>query len=254
MKRKFKCELVKNEEVNKLYLYGPVQDKSHWWDDEEYITPKMVRDSLAEIGDEDVEIHINTNGGSVFAGIATYNTIKAHKGNVKICVDGIAASAGSIITMAGDTVEMGVGAQLMIHEPWTIALGSASEFRKVAEDLDKISTSITDIYATRFIGDREELEQLIKDETYLTADEALDLGFANEAITEEVVKNECFKNTILQKYRNDKGEEKVTESTVEMLETGGLKISAEKINIEQTDEEVKNENKKISFIGYKEEK
>lgn len=210
---KARCELVDNDGLKELILYGPVMNSKSWWyDEDEYICPKNVRKALSEIEDSDILVRINTNGGDVFAGISIYNILKDYKGKVTVKVDGIAASAGSVIAMAGDEVKMGVGSMLMIHNAWTFAGGNANELRSVADDLDKISDSMASIYMTRFTGTLEELKVLLEAESYLTAEESIALGLADEEITEEpkedpieepkdpVEDPEVIKNSIISKY------------------------------------------------------
>ena len=122
----------------------------------------------------------------------------------------MAASAGSVIAMAGDKILMGIGTMLMIHNAWTFAAGNADELRKVADDLDKISDSISNIYMTRFSGTVEELKALLNAESYLTAEESIALGLADEEIEEEPAEPtepkgpeedlEEIKNSIIGKY------------------------------------------------------
>lgn len=207
---KARCELVDNNNVKELLLYGPVlSNKSWWYDDDEYICPNNVINALKEADGEDIVVRINSNGGDVFAGITIYNQLKDYNGKVEIKVDGIAASAASVIAMAGDTVTMGVGAMLMIHNAWTYTFGNADDLRKVADDLDKMSDSISSIYMTRFKGEEDELKALLKAESYLTAQEALALGLADDEEKEEN-KTEDIKNSIIGKYmalREESGQE-----------------------------------------------
>lgn len=205
---KARCELVDNNGLKELVLYGPVVNGKAWYlDSDEYICPQNVMAALKEADCEDIIVRINTNGGDVFAGISIYNILKDYKGKVTVKVDGMAASAGSVIAMAGDKILMGVGTMLMIHNAWTFAAGNADELRKVADDLDKISDSISNIYMTRFLGTVEELKALLNAESYLTAEESIALGLADEEIEEEPAKPkepeedpEEIKNSIIGKY------------------------------------------------------
>lgn len=181
-----RCELVNNEVANELFLYGPVFSGKDWWyDEDEYICPQNVASALKEADGKDIVVRINTNGGDVFAGISIYNMLKDYKGKITVKVDGIAASAGSVIAMAADELKMGVGAMLMIHNAWTFTYGNADELRKAADDLDKISDSITEIYMTRFKGEKDELKSLLDAESYLTSEESIALGLADGEEPEE---------------------------------------------------------------------
>lgn len=208
---KARCELVDNNGLKELVLYGPVVNGKAWYlDSDEYICPQNVIAALKEADGEDILVRINTNGGDVFAGISIYNILKDYKGKVTVKVDGMAASAGSVIAIAGDKILMGVGTMLMIHNAWTFAAGNADELRKVADDLDKISDSISNIYMTRFSGTIEELKALLNAESYLTAEESIALGLADEEIEEEPAEPtepkepeedpEEIKNSIIGKY------------------------------------------------------
>lgn len=211
-KIKPRCELVKNEDSKELILYGLVLSNKSWWAaDDEYICPQNVMSALKEADGEDIVVRLNTNGGDVFAGISIYNQLKDYKGSVTIKVDGIAASAGSVILMAADKIIMGVGSMLMIHNAWTFAGGDAKELRKVADDLDKISSSILDIYMTRFKGEEDELKVLLDVETFLTAKEALALGLADDE--EEKDQTEDIKNSIIGKYMAQREESRNKEAS-----------------------------------------
>lgn len=195
---------VKNEVENdysEMYLYGSIS--SYSWYDEDVITAKKVREQLSEITKDTIHVHINSGGGDVFESIAIYNLIKNHKAKIIIYVDGLAASGASIICMAGDEIIMPSNSMMMIHKAWTWATGNADELRKVASDMDKIDSAVTESYVPRFIGTKEELAQLLSDETWLTAQECKDLGFCNEVLNvEEKKEEEPAKNSILEKYKN----------------------------------------------------
>lgn len=160
----------------KLFLAGTV---GSWYDG---ITFKDVRTALSEISDDSVEVHINSYGGDMFEGIAIKNYLKQLDKTITVVIDGIAASAASVIAMAGDEILMPKDTQLMIHNPWTWAAGNAKELRKIADDLDKSQTSIEESYLAHFKGSREELQSLLDEETSLTAEEAVALGLADSII------------------------------------------------------------------------
>lgn len=195
---------VKNEvegDYAEMYLYGTITDYS--WYEEDVITSKKVRDQLSKVTKDTIHVHINSGGGDVFESIAIYNLIKNHKAEIIIYVDGLAASGASIICMAGDKIVMPSNSMIMIHKAWTWATGNADELRKVASDMDKIDSAVTESYVSRFIGTKEELTQLLSDETWLTAQECKELGFCNEILNiEEEKEQEPAKNSILDKYKN----------------------------------------------------
>lgn len=143
------------------------------------------RDALNSLGDvKNINLHINSPGGSVFEGIAIYNMLKQNKAKINVYVDGLAASIASVIAMSGDTVHMPANAMMMIHNPWTIAMGNADELRKQADDLDQITKSSVVTYLNK-AGDKlneDTLKELMDNETWLTAQEALDYGLADEVM------------------------------------------------------------------------
>lgn len=162
-----------------LTVYGPIAD-SDWWGDE--VTPKQFQSDLKALGDiSELDIRINSGGGSVFAGQTIYALLKSHKAFKTVYIDGLAASIASIIAMAGDKVVMHEGSMLMIHNPWSSVWGGdAEEFRQTAELLDKIKDALVNIYATKTFLTTDKIRDLMDEETWMTADEAVMWGFANE--------------------------------------------------------------------------
>ncbi len=130
---------------------------------------------------DEIELHLNSPGGSVWDGIAIMNTLRSHRARVQVVVDGIAASIASVIAMAGDEVVMARGAQMMIHDASGVCLGQAKDMAKTAEVLDKISGNIAGIYAKRAKGDPADWRALMLDETWYNADEAVAAGLADRA-------------------------------------------------------------------------
>ena len=133
-----------------LYFYGDIV--SDWWgawqDEDQY--PDAIKNFLSEQEGKDLNVYINSGGGSVFAGIAIYNMLKRHavKANVKVYVDGLAGSIASILAFAGsEPPEIPANAFLMIHNPWSYCEGNAAEMRKMADDLEQIRTGILNVYA-----------------------------------------------------------------------------------------------------------
>ena len=136
---------VKNEidnEVAEMYLYGTIREAYPWEDEDECISANRVLNALKEVGEKDIDIHINSGGGDVFESIAIHNTLKQHKGKVNIIVDALAGSGASVIAMAGDTVKMFDSSMMMIHKAWTVAMGNSDDLRKQADDLEKIDSSV----------------------------------------------------------------------------------------------------------------
>ncbi len=126
-----------------------------------------------------ITVHINSIGGDAFDGVAIYNLLKSHGAPVTSIVEGMAASAASIIAMAGKTV-MGAGAMMMIHNPWTVAMGDATELRRIAADLDKSRDSLVAIYQAKTGKSGQDLRAMLNAETLMTAEQAKRNGFADE--------------------------------------------------------------------------
>ena len=139
---------IKNQSENSadVYFYGDIVADSWdaWCDEDQY--PENVKNLLSGCQDKNLNIYINSGGGSVFAGIAIYNILKRHSGNKTVHVDGLAASIASVIALAGDRVIIPRNAFLMIHKPWSHCTGNANDYRKEAEVLDTVEQSILNIY------------------------------------------------------------------------------------------------------------
>lgn len=160
-----------------LVLYGFVGE-NYWGDG---FTASDVIDALAELGrDADVTARINSGGGYTDDGIAIYNALVAHKGNVAIVVDAMAASAASVIAMAGDTITMRAGSLMMIHDPAGHTWGNADKHEKSVEQLNKLADLMAGIYADQSGEDAEDIREDMKAEIWLTGEEAVDRGFATD--------------------------------------------------------------------------
>lgn len=160
-----------------IMIYDPIG--GDWWGNG--VTAQQFVYDLEELGDvKNIKVRINSPGGEVFDGFAIYNALKNHDARVEVQIDGLAASIASVIAMAGDEVTMGVGALIMIHDPWSIALGNADDMRDQADMLDQVKVGIIDAYAARTAIDRETLNQMCTNETWLTVDEAIEQGFADK--------------------------------------------------------------------------
>lgn len=158
-----------------LYLNGPIAEET-WWGDE--ITPQMFKDELLS-GSGDITVWINSPGGDVFAAAQIYNMLMEYKGNVNIKIDGVAASAASVIAMAGGEVHMSPVSMLMIHNPATIAIGDSVEMVRAKELLDEVKESIINAYELKTGLPRLKLARLMDAETWMNAHKAVDLGFAD---------------------------------------------------------------------------
>jgi len=139
----------------------------------------FVRD-LGKVSAKNITLRINSPGGDVFDGIAIFNALKAHRATVNVFVDGLAASAASFIAMAGDTVTMMGHSQLMIHDASGLCIGPAEDMRKMADLLDKISDNIASIYAEKAGGTTDEWRDRMRAEMWLSDEEAVDMGLADQ--------------------------------------------------------------------------
>lgn len=140
-----------------------------------------------EQGIENFELHINSGGGSVFEGIAIYNFLKTR--NVTVYVDGLAASIASVIAMAGKKIYMYKSTMMMIHNPVILTAGDSEEIKKTAGTLDQVKKAIVEAYAEKSGNKKTDIEALMDDETWMTADEAVKKGFADEVVKLKTVKN-----------------------------------------------------------------
>nr|WP_197389699.1 head maturation protease, ClpP-related [Bacillus thuringiensis] len=177
MKRMHNVFTVKNQTDSSadLYIYGDIINNTAWkWDDSD-VMPDDVKNMLGQLDDKsNLNIYVNSGGGSVFAGLAIYNMLKRNQAQKTVYVDGVAASIASVIALAGDRIVVPSNAFLMIHKPWTISAGNANDFRKMAEDLDHIESGILNVYKENLkdgIG-IEEIQQLVDAETWLSGEEA----------------------------------------------------------------------------------
>lgn len=147
---------------------------------EDFVTAERIRDDLAAVKGERVLVHINSEGGDVFEGSAIFSLLSQHEAGVDIQVDGVAASIVSYIAMVGKTVTMMEGSMMMIHDPWAIVAGPASELRKKADVLDQSSDNMAGVYSKRSGEDLKTVKRFMAEETWFTPVEAVDAGFASE--------------------------------------------------------------------------
>jgi ATP-dependent Clp endopeptidase proteolytic subunit ClpP len=174
------------DDVLTLDIYDRVEgDSVNFWTGEKEASETSAKHFKAELEAhpdvKEIRININSAGGSVFEGMAIYSQLKRHKAHKTVIVDGFACSIASVIAMAGDTVIMPETAVMMIHNPWTVAVGNATALRKEADDLDKLGESMRKAYLAK-AGDKlneGKLVEMLNAETYLTAAECIELGLAD---------------------------------------------------------------------------
>lgn len=254
-KKFWKFNAKENSDEGELLLYGDISD-STWWGDE--ITPKNFKEELDSLGDiKTLNVYINSGGGDVFAGQAIYSMLKRYSATVNVYVDGLAASIASIIAMAGDNVKMPKNAMLMVHNPWSFGMGNANDFRKLADDLDKVRESMISVYEDKTGMEKESIVELLNAETWMTAEEALEFGFADEIEEEKQVaaslNNRIFainglkvditkyKNLQINKIQFEEpipSENKIKEQPADMAEPKERIIDDNKITVEEAEKQV----------------
>ena len=163
-------------EERTLFLNGTIAEES-WFDDD--VTPQLFKDEL-NAGSGDITVWINSPGGDCVAAAQIYNMLSNYKGKVTVKIDGIAASAASVIAMAGDTVLVSPVSMLMIHNPATIAWGDHAEMQKAIDMLAEVKESIINAYVLKTGLSRPKLSHLMDAETWMDANKAVELGFADE--------------------------------------------------------------------------
>jgi ATP-dependent protease ClpP protease subunit len=176
--------MAKTKKTFKFAIDGRIGDE---WDG---ITAKQVNEMLVEAGDVDeIDLTINSPGGDVFAGISIFNALKAHPAKVKATIIGWAASIGSVIVMAADHLAIAEGGFLMVHQATGITVGRSQEHLATAVALEKVDATIAGFYARRAGVDQEVAAEWMADETWFTAEEAVEIGLADEAIGVEGATN-----------------------------------------------------------------
>lgn len=208
----------KTKDSADLYFYGDIV--SSWWgawdDADQY--PEAIKNFLDGVKGKDLNIYINSGGGSVFAGMAIYSMLKRHQGHKTVYVDGLAASISSVIALAGDKVVVPSNAFMMIHKPWNGMYGNADDFRKMANDLDAIEDGIINVYAENLKEgvDIETIRQMVQEETWLNGIEAekyfnIDVVESNGAVAcvSNIFKD--YKNTpdVLLKQKSEEEQKKI---------------------------------------------
>lgn len=193
----------KSNDRGEILIYGDIGFS--WWDDG--VTAKAVKTALDEIGgDSALDIRVNSYGGDVFEGIAIHSLFSAHGGRKTMHIDGIAASAASVIAMAGDVIRIAQAGQLMIHDAWTIEAGNGEVMRRTADRLDMTSQSLAQTYAKRTGKSETEMRDLMRADggegTWFTSQAALDIGLVDE-IAENVRVDGSAKNIRDAAHSND---------------------------------------------------
>ena len=156
-----------------------------YWD--EGVTAKRISGALRSMNGADVTVNINSPGGDMFEGLAIYNLLREYQGKVTVKVLGIAASAASIIAMAGDDIQIGRGAFLMIHNCWVVAMGNRHDFVELSTSLEPFDTAMADIYSARSGLDIATVQQLMDAESYIGGSDAVEKGLADSLLSADAV-------------------------------------------------------------------
>lgn len=165
-----------------------VDDDEIWiyeWFEEPATAPNAFKNELSQFKGKDINVWIDSYGGSVFAAAGIYNALKEHDGKITVKIDGKAMSAASVIAMAGDEILMSPVAVMMIHNPLTYAYGNMHDLRKVADVLDTVKESIVNAYVTKTGRSRNKISQMMDDETWMSANVAVKEGFADGVLYQE---------------------------------------------------------------------
>lgn len=198
-----------SEEVTDLFIFGDITNCK--WDESDVGAYDFAKE-LSEVDTDNITVHINSYGGSVGEGLAIHNLLKDFEGNVTTVCDGFACSVASVIFMSGTKRVMNKGSLLMIHNAWTYAYGNAKDFRKQADDLEKLTEPSIQIYLDNSNLSREKIVEMMDDETWITAEEALEMGFAtsiknndeaNQMINERYLNHQVMMNKELEKQLNE---------------------------------------------------
>ena len=223
-KRKF-WNWSENEDERILRIDGVIAEEP-WIDDE--ITPKQFKSELMS-GSGDITLWINSPGGDVFAASQIYNMLMDYKENVTVKIDGLAASAASVIAMAGTRVLMSPVSQIMVHNPMTVAIGNAEEMSKAIKMLSEIKESIINAYELKTNLPRDEISKMMDSECWMNAKKAVELGFADEIMytekdqnSEKISNSYIFRrmavtNNLIDKLKNKNQAKNQNEITVESL-------------------------------------
>lgn len=164
------------------------------------VTAKRIAGALRAIGsDTDVEVYINSPGGDIFEGIAIYSLLKEHKGHVTVKILGLAASAASVIAMAGDTIEVSQAGFLMIHNSWIVAAGNRHDMKEYAEYLEPFDMAMADLYVERTGEDKDAVVSMMDKETWLGANAAIDSGFADAMLNTEIKEGDSANASAIKK-------------------------------------------------------
>lgn len=183
-----------------IRFYGDILMQDEWWKEDSDKSPQDIVDALNEANGKEIEIRINSGGGSVFGGMAIYNVLKSYSGKKTVFVDGIAASIASVIMLAGDTINIPKNATIMIHDPWSVCVGTAEDMEKAKASLETIKETILSVYESHAKVSKEELAEMMEKETWMSGDAAAKVF--NIDLSDEVKVAACVASRMMNFYNN----------------------------------------------------
>ncbi len=196
-------QIRNSADKSEIFIYGDIVDDSwnYGWEDDPSVYPKDIKSMLDGFNGQDIDVHINSGGGHVFAGMAICNMLKRYSGKTTAYVDGVAASAASIIAFGCDEIVIPSNAFLMIHRPASIAYGTAEDMLRCAEMLEAIQKGIVNTYKAKAVKDvtEEQINDMINAETWLTGAEAT--AYFNVQVADDVQALNCT-GKMLEHWRN----------------------------------------------------
>ena len=244
---------IQNEDTSEteLLFNGPISEDT-WWGDE--VTPALFRDELAKVSGN-LTVWLNSPGGDVFAASQIYSMLKNHKGKVTVKIDGIAASAASVVAMAGDETLIAPTALMMIHDPSTCATGNKSDMEKAIILLDEVKESIINAYETKSHLSRNKIAKLMSDETWLNAKKAHEMGFVDGILFADNKKSVPEKGTEPDKKEPDEEKTEKEDSLTAMTYSKLKNLSAFLSKVSASAEPVKGTpidqlEKRLSLLKY----
>ena len=244
---------IQNEDTSEteLLFNGPISEDT-WWGDE--VTPALFRNELAKVSGN-LTVWLNSPGGDVFAASQIYSMLKNHKGKVTVKIDGIAASAASVVAMAGDETLIAPTALMMIHDPSTCATGNKSDMEKAIILLDEVKESIINAYETKSHLSRNKIAKLMSDETWLNAKKAHEMGFVDGILFADNKKSVPEKGTEPDKKEPDEEKTEKEDSLTAMTYSKLKNLSAFLSKVSASAEPVKGTpidqlEKRLSLLKY----
>lgn len=227
---------VKNEDTSEteLLFNGPISEDT-WWGDE--VTPALFRDELSKVSGN-LTVWLNSPGGDVFAASQIYSMLKNHKGKVTVKIDGIAASAASVVAMAGDETLIAPTAMMMIHDPSTCAVGNKADMEKAITLLEEVKESIINAYETKSHLSRNKIAKMMSDETWLNAKKAHEMGFVDGILFADK-KNPFIPEKEEEEEPDEEDEEKEEDSLTAMTYSKSKNMTAFLSKVSATAEPIK---------------